>query len=156
MWYEAFNGVCVSEPIDGPIDHEQVEKDIAEVWEILKAAQIKLDAEEVVKTKGRPKSEIWSIGLNTIPAEFVEMARKNKIPRTIVYNRIEEIGWSIETAFSIPVQKRERLNYTHRDVQQAEHNGIGRCTFISRIFRGWELERAKTQLPIKKRERLNA
>lgn len=95
-------------------------------------------------------SEVWSAGILTIPADMVELAKKNKLPRAIVYNRVEEFGWSIEKAVTTPIQKKVRLNYTKADLEEAAINGIVRSTFIARVKRKWDLQRAKTQPPAKR------
>lgn len=92
-------------------------------------------------------SKVWSVGILTISADMVALAEKNKIPRSVVYDRIYGMDWSIERAVSTPVKHKKRLDYTKNDLQQAESNGIGRCTFISRLLRGWDIERAKTHIP---------
>lgn len=44
--YEFMPGVCVIEPSPGPVDHEKVERNIAELKVILENARLRLSQEE--------------------------------------------------------------------------------------------------------------
>lgn len=86
----------------------------------------------------------WNIGILTITAEQVALAKNNGLKRHNLQTRID-MGWSIERAITQPVLKKRRIKYTEQDELEAQLNGIGVMTFRSRVNNfGWTVEDAKT------------
>lgn len=102
------------------------------------------------------RAKEWNVGLITITAEQIEIAKSNGLTRGIVYSRIsEEMEWPVHDAITTPVQKRAKKRCTKADIQEAAANGICNSTFMTRLYdRDWPLERAKTEKPkVRKRGR---
>lgn len=88
----------------------------------------------------------WNMGIEVMTKEQVATARKNNIPKKTVYNRTQNLFWTIERAISTPVQSRESQYYTKQDVEEAALNGISYKTFTTRVLtHRWTPERAKTE-----------
>jgi hypothetical protein len=83
-----------------------------------------------------------------------EWGRELGIRGATIGIRINDLGWSVERALTTPAVKRERntrgLKYEHDGksltaVDWARELGVSKNTLLSRLERGWSIERALTQ-----------
>ena len=89
--------------------------------------------------------------------EWIDIAMKNNIPPSVFYERVSN-GTSPEQASTMPVMDKKTLidniaiakrKYPKEFEDIAAANGIGKKTFVSRMFRRWNpLEAATT--PVKR------
>jgi len=89
--------------------------------------------------------------------EWIDIAMKNNIPPSVFYERVSN-RMSPEQASTMPVMDKETLinniaiakrKYPKEYEDMATTNGIGKKTFVSRMFRRWNpLEAATT--PVKR------
>lgn len=79
-----------------------------------------------------------------ITNEDYEKAAKNGISKSNVYQRVNEYGWEIERAITVPVRKRNGGIYAGMIVF-AEQNGISKPTFFKRIKNGMDPYEAATK-----------
>lgn len=75
------------------------------------------------------------------PDEYAEAA-KHGISPSMLDRRIREQGWKKDRAMTTTPRK---LTDRRRWKDEAERNGISYDTFMSRVNRGWDMERAATQ-----------
>jgi hypothetical protein len=75
------------------------------------------------------------------PDEYAEAA-KIGIKPGMLDRRVREQGWPKERAMTTPPRK---LTDRRRWKAEAERNGISYDTFMSRVNRGWSMEKAATQ-----------
>lgn len=85
-----------------------------------------------------------------ITPEEYSQAAKNGIPKNVLEERIRVYNWTKERALTEP-KKDYNGEHTKWSII-AETNGINKNTFTSRVFNGWEYERAATT-PVKNRGR---
>lgn len=71
------------------------------------------------------------------------------ISERTVYARLKK-GWSWEQAHNTPLLKKKGEYLTSEQVKIAENNGIKYITAFSRVKRGWPVERAITEKPMKR------
>ncbi|MFU1797484.1 hypothetical protein ACM1RC_26700 [Paenibacillus azoreducens] len=75
------------------------------------------------------------------PEEYAE-AEKIGINPAMLDRRVREQGWTKHRAMTTPPRQ---LTDRRHWKSEAEKNGIGYSAFMSRINRGWDMERAATQ-----------
>lgn len=73
--------------------------------------------------------------------EDYEAAEANGINQQTAYRRFYQLNWSKERAIT---QKPRKLNKYTEWVKLAEQKGIKHNTFLNRLARGWDLEKAAT------------
>lgn len=83
------------------------------------------------------------------PDEYAE-ASKYGISPAMLDRRVREQGWDKKRAMTTPPRK---LTNRRRWKAEAEKNGISYDTFMSRVNRGWDMERAATQ-PLQTQEEI--
>jgi len=90
--------------------------------------------------------------------KWVDVAKENNIPPGTFYRRISESGMRPEQAATIPiVDTKTKINniaiakrkYPKEYEDMALANGIGKKTFVSRMFRKWNPLEAATK-PVKR------
>lgn len=79
-----------------------------------------------------------------ITDEDYEKAAKNGISKSNVYQRVNEYGWDLERAITVPVRKKNGGIYAGMIVF-AEQNGISKPTFFKRVKDGMDLYEAATK-----------
>lgn len=82
--------------------------------------------------------------------EQLRIAKENDIPYERVHARIVELGWSVDTAITKPVNKYRKHKDMKKWVATAKENGISEKTFKKRLREGYSPERAMTE-PLKKK-----
>jgi len=90
--------------------------------------------------------------------KWTGIAKENNISLSAFYRRVNELGMSLDDASTMPVMDKETLinniaiakrKYPKEFEDIAAANGIGKKTFVSRMFRRWNpLEAATT--PVKR------
>lgn len=97
--------------------------------------------------------KVWCAGIHTINEEQIKIALSNGLERPLVCARLRS-GKSIEEAITIPKGTRGKSRpaivgqYTDKDIEEAERNGIKARMFRGRIYNlHWDVERAKTEPP---------
>ncbi|MFP3415039.1 hypothetical protein SB773_26280 [Bacillus sp. SIMBA_074] len=79
-----------------------------------------------------------------ITDEDYEKAAKNGISKSNVYQRVNEYGWELERAITVPIRKRKGgINASM--ITLAERNGISKVTFCKRIKNGMDPYEAATK-----------
>lgn len=73
-----------------------------------------------------------------------EKAAKNGISKSNVYQRVNEYGWDLERAITVPVRKRSG-DINAGMIVFAEQNGISKPTFFKRVKGGMDLYEAATK-----------
>lgn len=73
--------------------------------------------------------------------KWIELAAKNGIPRETFNSRVYNLKWDLEYAATTPVNKK----YPEWIKKELKRNGIKYNTFLKRIEKGWDLERAYTE-----------
>ncbi|MED1382094.1 hypothetical protein [Bacillus mycoides] len=79
-----------------------------------------------------------------ITDEDYEIASKKGISKSNVYQRVNEYGWELERAITVPVRKRKGGIYAGM-ITFAERNGISKPTFFKRVKDGMDLYEAATK-----------
>ena len=79
-----------------------------------------------------------------ITDEDYERASKNGISKSNVYQRVNEYGWELERAITVPVRKRKGGVNTGM-ITLAERNGISKPTLFKRIKNGMDPYEAATK-----------
>jgi predicted DNA-binding transcriptional regulator AlpA len=79
-----------------------------------------------------------------ITDEDYEKAAKNGISKSNVYQRVNEYGWELERAITVPVRKKKGGIYAGM-ITFAEQNGISKPTFFKRVKNGMDLYEAATK-----------
>lgn len=74
-----------------------------------------------------------------IKQEWIDEAKKNGISLDILRHRLLTADWHIEDAISTPKGHRNKYG---EYVRIAKENGIKRCTFYNRIYKGYTPEEA--------------
>ena len=77
-------------------------------------------------------------------------AIENEINVGTFFNRIEKLNWSYEKAATTKEDKRRKYPLWIRE--ELKKNGINYYTFLKRIEKGWDLERAYTEKTMTNRE----
>jgi len=89
-----------------------------------------------------------------ITPHHIEIANKNGISRNTVHGRVYNMGWTVQEAITVPIQKGFTKPEGYYDYQRiAYENAISNSMFYSRIKRGWSLEKASTLPKINKTKR---
>jgi len=88
--------------------------------------------------------------------KWTGVAKENNIPLSAFYRRVNELGMSPDDAATIPMMGKRTLidniaiakrKYPKEYEDMALANGIGKKTFVSRMFRKWDpLEAATKQV----------
>jgi len=78
-----------------------------------------------------------------------EQAKANGISRQRLQERVYRYDWDIERAVTQRIGKKKMdFDRKHGEwMHMAEHNGISRYTFYSRLKCGWSYHLAATKLP---------
>ena len=79
-----------------------------------------------------------------ITDEDYEKAAKNGISKSNVYQRVNEYGWELERAITVPIRKRKG-GINAGVITLAERNGISKPTLFKRIKNGMDPYEAATK-----------
>ncbi|OOZ76560.1 hypothetical protein BHL35_25385 [Bacillus cereus] len=80
-----------------------------------------------------------------ITDEDYEKAAKNGISKSNVYQRVNENGWDLERAITVPVRKKKGSKLNVGMIILAERNGISKPTYYKRIKSGMDPYEAATK-----------
>lgn len=92
----------------------------------------------------------WNVGTVVVNEAQIRIALMNGLTRTVVASRISE-GQTVEKAIKSPIREHNNNKYTQEDIKTAAANGILYQTFMNRIYRGWDAEKARTKPTAKKK-----
>lgn len=110
------------------------------------------------KTQNRNRRSNVTLTLNGVTKPVSAWAEDLGVSKEVIYQRLKNLGWSTEDALTIPPGK--AFNWrgtTHKDAatltfdgrtqtyrQWADELGVSTATILSRLKRGWTVERALT------------
>lgn len=86
-----------------------------------------------------------------ITDEDYEKAAKNGISKSNVYQRVNEYGWELERAITVPIRKRKG-GINAGMITLAERNGISKPTLFKRIKNGMDPYEAATKPVMSRKE----
>ncbi|NEU29951.1 hypothetical protein GN156_04060 [bacterium LRH843] len=92
-----------------------------------------------------------------ITPQHIEKAKKNGISKATVHSRIYRLGWTVQEAITVPVQKGfDKTDEYYAYLETAKKNNISVANFNDRLRRGWTLKDAATKALILIKQRTRA